>query len=174
MTGYVAYVQYFCRFAIIITFFTSFTGKIRSIPKFEKAITDFDLTPQSLNRILVFLFLLGELVTVVLLFLGGIWSSLGFILAITHLVLFSGALILVIARNIQTSCNCFGSSEKTVSYYDVWRNGGLITCASIGLATLNADLSLHLSIPEMGIIFLMTIPFVAVWIHLGDLIQLFR
>jgi len=167
------YLQSFCRFAIIIVFTASFVGKIRDLPSFEQTIVKFNLLPLQLTRITAQLFLLGEVAAALLLLIGGWGLAVGFVLALIQLTLFSLALASVLARKIQTPCHCFGSSEKPVSRYDLWRNGGFIVCALVGLIGANMDSSLHLSVFETGLVALMAIPFVVLWINLGELVRLF-
>ena len=71
--------------------------------------------------------------TVLVLFvLGGKLLLPGLLLALLLLLTFSGALISVLARRIQTSCNCFGSGEKQVTQVDIWRNAVLVLCTCGG------------------------------------------
>jgi peroxiredoxin len=53
-------------------------------------------------------------------------------LATLLLVLFTLALLWALRRDIETSCNCFGASNKPLTYYDVGRNAGLIGCGLLG------------------------------------------
>jgi hypothetical protein len=173
MSDYLFYIQSFCRFTIIIMFSISFIGKAQNLQQSEQAIINFDLIPRSLARMATYSLLISEIIVVVLLLLGGTWLGLGFALTIVQLVVFSAALASVLKRKIQTPCNCFGSSEKLVSGYDLVRNGGFIICALVGLVSLGMESSMDLSLIETGLMAVMAIPVVIIWINLGDLVQLF-
>lgn len=77
-------------------------------------------------------FLSGEFAVVVLLFMGGQLLPLAFGLALLLLAAFTVALVSVLVRHIQTTCNCFGNSQKPVTYSDVWRNVGLSSVIAVG------------------------------------------
>ena len=91
------------------------------------------------------------------------------------MLIFGGALISVLMRQIQTSCNCFGSSEKPVTQADIWRNAAFALCALSGSALTIGRMGLEqlelltwLLIGGMAIIFVLTATF------LDDIIQLFQ
>jgi hypothetical protein len=121
------------------------------------------------------LFVGAEIAVVLLVVLGGRFLFPGFMLAIILLLIFSGALISLFARQIQTSCNCFGSNEKLATQVDLWRDAAFVLCALGGgvLALGRAGLEqpkLLIWFPISGI----TILFVLTASFLGDIVQLFH
>lgn len=170
------YLLAFCRVAIALLFVASLAGKITNVALFEKTIAGFSILPPQASKPAAFLFLAGEAIVVVLVAAGGPLLGLGFLLAIVMLLVFSGALISVLWRKVRTSCNCFGATDQPVSPFDVWRNAGLIVCALGGLqafVALRGEQG-NLSIIEWGLIGLGAALFVAVWINLKEIVQLFR
>lgn len=167
------YLQNFFRFIILFVFTLSSIGKVRDIQAFEQSIVNFALLPRKLVQTSALFLLASEICVAVLLLLGGKWLGVGFALAIAQLTIFSVALASVLARKIQTPCNCFGSNEKLVSRFDLWRNGGFIACALVGMIGSTADSSLNMSFFETGLIAIMALPLVLISINLGDLVQLF-
>lgn len=166
----------FCRIAIGLVFGISFLSKIINIPTFEQTITNFHILPEQLNRVAALLFLGGELAVSLLVAVGGLFLIPGFLLSIALLLLFCGALVSVLCRKIQTSCNCFGSTEKPVAVTDVWRNAGFIVCALIGCGALvspnNAEG--HLGLADWGLLGLGAALFVALWLNLSEIVQIFQ
>lgn len=166
----------FCRIAIGLVFASSFIGKLFDLPAVEETIGRFDLFPKRFSRLATWLLLSSELSIILLMLLDGIWVGLGLILAACLLLVFSLALASVLARKIQTSCNCFGVSTKSVSPYDLWRNACFIACAlggcgaSIGLknAFVRPDLW------ELSLTALAAIVFVGVMTQLDEIVQIFR
>jgi hypothetical protein len=121
------------------------------------------------------LFVGAEVAIVLLVALGGRFLLPGFLLALTLLLIFGGALISVLARQIHTPCNCFGSNEKSVIQADVWRDaafalcalgGSVLTLGRMGLEQL--EVLVWLLISGMAIIFVLTASF------LDDIVQLFH
>lgn len=170
------YLLIFGRMVTGFVFLISFVGKARNIPAFEQTIAGFRLLSPRLSRFTAWLFLAAELAVLLLLVAGGRFLSVGFALAILLLLLFSLALTSVLLRNLHTPCNCFGTSAKQVSPFDVLRNAGLIFCALIGWAasiTLDAE-QLSLSMMEAGLVGMSAIVFVAIWLNSAQLVQLFR
>jgi peroxiredoxin len=126
------YLLAFCRITIGLTFAYSFLMKVRDVNQFAQTIANFRLVPLRWGRPLALLFLSGEVAVVILLLLGGVWLPLAFTLVLILLAAFTIALVAVLVRNIQTTCHCFGRSDKPVTSADVWRNGGLVLLAAGG------------------------------------------
>ena len=165
----------FCRVVIELVFLFSSVGKLRNISQFQQTITNFRLLPARMSRPTSLLFVGAEVAVVLLVALGGRFLPPGFLLAIILLLIFSGALISVLARQIQTSCNCFGSNERPVTQADIWRNAVFVLCAlggsSLTLGRISPEgleLVTWLLIGGIAIIFVLTASF------LGDIVQLFR
>jgi hypothetical protein len=171
-----AYVLTFCRVVSGLVFLISGVSKASHLPQFKQTIVTFRLLPNQLSGIAALLFLAGEFSVVLLMIVGGSFLLPGFILAITLLTVFSGALVSVLIRKLRTSCNCFGPSEKPVTVSDLWRNLGFIGCALFGCVTqtwlreTNTTVSWLAWIP----ISLGALVFVVIWVQVGEITQLFR
>ncbi|GHO46129.1 MauE/DoxX family redox-associated membrane protein [Ktedonospora formicarum] len=170
------YIQAFCRIVIGLVFAISSFGKLRDIPKFQRAILGFRLLPRRLSRSIALFFLSGELTVVVFVTLGGPLLLSGFLLAALLLLMFSGALASVLVRRLQTNCNCFGASEKNVSTTDIWRNLGFLICAAGGCGAIfwTRNQQMNLGSIEWLLASLGALIFVLIWIQLGEIVQLFR
>lgn len=116
------YTVAFCRIVIGLVFVISFVGKVLNIPEFKQTIAKFGILPERLNSVGTFAILGCELGVVLLVSIGGVYLGFGFALAACLLLVFCIALVSVLARRIQTPCNCFGATEQPVSSSDVWRN----------------------------------------------------
>ncbi|MFO7540248.1 MAG: redoxin domain-containing protein, partial [Chloroflexota bacterium] len=127
-----SYLLTFCRIVIGLAFAISFVAKARDVAQFAATIDRFDLLPPSWIRPVALLFLGGEAAVVVLIIAGGRLLFLAFGLATLLLFVFTLALLSALRRGIETSCNCFGASEKPLTYYDVGRNAGFIACSLLG------------------------------------------
>lgn len=169
------YLLAFCRIAIGLVFACAFLAKVRRAAGFAQTIANFDLLPRRWSKTAALLFLGGEVVVVILLILGGWLLPLAFSLASLVLFFFTVALISALRRNIKTSCNCFGVSEKPLTYYDVWRNVGFLLLAAAGLGLRGAigELS-SLAFIEFLFILLIAAVLVVAWINLGEIVAVFR
>jgi hypothetical protein len=170
-----SYLLFFSRFGIIIVFTASTIGKLRNISKFEQAIANFQIMPRKYIRIITYIVFLGEIATVSSLIMGGMFLSIGFLLAIFLLLVFSATLLSVLARGIQTPCNCFGPSQRPVSIHDVWRNISFIVYTLAGLVALLilGSSQIKLSLVDLGLLGLMAVVFVVLLAHLSDFVELF-
>jgi uncharacterized membrane protein YphA (DoxX/SURF4 family) len=170
------YILVFCRIFIGLVFGYSFLRKAMNIPAFEQTILEFHILPNNFSRITALLFLSGECAVTLLLMVGGPFLILGFILSIFLLLLFCSALVSLLHRNIRSSCNCFGPTQKPVSAIEVWRNIGFILCAIIGCGVLAASNNGqgHLGLIEWGLIGLGAAVCVVIWIQLGEIVYIFR
>lgn len=169
-----SYVLAFCRVAVGLVFLFSGVGKLRDLPQFQQTITSFRLLPARMSYPISLSFVGAEVAVVLLVALGGGFLLPGFLLALILLLIFGGALISVLVRQIQTSCNCFGSNEKPVTQADIWRDAAFVLCAlggsvlTLGRTGLEQlEVLTWLLIGAMAIIFVLTASF------LDDIVQLF-
>ena len=124
----------FCRLVVGFVFLASFVSKVISFPSLVSTVTAFRVLPASYSRLIASLVLAAELGVVSAMALGGQLLSTGFLLAILLLSGFTLALVSILVRKIDTSCNCFGESHKKVSGYDIVRNLAFLVCAVAGYA----------------------------------------
>jgi hypothetical protein len=143
---------------------------------FKHTIQRFQVLPNWLVGPFSWLFVGCELIVVTLIVLGGTSLGLGFAIAVFLLSIFSVALISVLARKIQTSCNCFGSKEKVISPADLGRNVVFIVCA-LGGWQLYSNAYGNLINPnpmELSLIGLTGLAFVMIVINLNEIAQVFK
>jgi hypothetical protein len=158
----------FCRLTILSMFVWSFLGKILDIAAFQEAMVDFRLLPSRWSRALAWMFLGAELLTIILLAIGGKTFLLaGFLLAASLLLLFTLALATVLMRKMYVFCNCFGRAEQHISLYDVVRNLLFVFCSLIG-TWLADSYQLPLVSGEASIIGLSALCYVVLITHLAD------
>src|SRR5579859_4170717 len=107
---------------------------------------------------------------------GGPLLLSGFTIALLLLLVFSGALASVIIQGQRLSCNCFGSSEQSITWLDLWRNAGFLLCAALGLGVLVWQPGAQANVDgiEGMILFLGAMVFVLVWTHLRDIVSVLR
>ena len=170
------YMQAFCRVAIGLIFAISSISKVRDIVQFQQAIWGFHLLSRPLSNLAALLFLCGEFAVVLLVTIGGPLLLYGFALAILLLLIFCAALASVRIRKLQVACNCFGSSKKSVTSVDIWRNAGFLFCAGGGCETLIWTRGAQESLEGIAWLFIALGAgvFVMFWIQLGEIVQLFR
>jgi len=129
------YVLLFCRWSIGLTFLASAVGKARDLPAFRLAITDLHALPARLARPAAIGTVVAEALVVLGMIVGLAALPIGFVLAAVLLVLFSAVLVTALRREAEVSCNCFGASERPISWYDVGRNAVLVACCVSGLVS---------------------------------------
>lgn len=164
----------FCRWAIGLTFAVSALGKARTLGTFRAAVAGFGVLPRRAERPAAVGTVAAEALVVALVALGGGWTAAGFVLALVLLVVFSAVLASALRRKAEVACNCFGASERQVSWYDLARNGCLATCCAGGLASWAASIGGR---PELALtvaLSLMAATFVALVSNLADIVELLR
>ncbi len=170
-----AYALAFCRIVIGLVFLVSSFSKMFNFAKFNQAVISFNLLPERFSAVTALLFLCCELAVTGLVARGGDLLLPGFLLALILLLIFSCALVSVLARRLQTTCNCFGPSEKPVRVTDVWRNLGFILYALGGCAILawTQHIPERLGAIEWLLMGMCAGVFVLLWTRLGEIMQLF-
>lgn len=170
------YALAFCRVTLALIFALSAIAKASNISLFKQTIARFGLLPARLHTAAALALLAGEFAATLLLIAGGALLWLGFALALALCLAFTLALGSVLARGVRVACNCFGAGARAVSADDIRRNLGLIACALGGLAliALAPASPAALSWAEWGLIGLTALVVVAIWLQLGEIVQLFR
>ncbi|HEV2888001.1 MAG TPA: MauE/DoxX family redox-associated membrane protein [Jatrophihabitans sp.] len=164
----------FCRWAIGLTFAVSALGKARSMTDFRAAIEDFGMLPRRAIGQVAAATVATEGLVVLLLALGRGWATAGFVLALALLAAFSAVLVAALRRKAAVSCNCFGTSQRPISFYDVARNGCLALCCLGGLWSRHAATG---NAPEPALVLalaLMAATFLVVVSNLEDIVELLR
>jgi hypothetical protein len=128
----------FCRWVIGIAFASSAAGKAASLASFRDAITDFGVIPGSLTGAAALATVSAEGLVAAAVAAGGVLASAGFALGLALLAVFSALLAAALRRKAEFSCNCFGRSERKISWYDMARNVILGLCCAGGLWTYQA------------------------------------
>lgn len=174
-----SYLVLFCRSTIALLFIFSFGSKALALREFVVTIGDFKLLPHRWSRAAALLLLGGELITALLVIIGGGMLAVGFLLAAALLTIFSVALISVLRRKIAVGCNCFGRTERRVSYYDVARNVYLLLCSFVGLIGLIVLGILKRALQDLpsGELILLVVMSAFVLfavIHLGEVVETLR
>ena len=172
----ILYALVFCRVTVGLIFIWSFVGKVRDFSSFVKTIDQFRLLPKALHRLSALSFLAGELIVVIFMIIGKGLLVWGFLLAILMLFVFTIGLISVVLRKIQTPCNCFGTSQKLITSYDIIRNIGFFLCSLSGYCLLingTGDMT-PISWLGWGLVGAIAFIFIVLSVQLEELIQLFR
>lgn len=167
---FTTYVLVFCRATIALLFAFSFGSKFLALRDFAVSIGDFKLLPRRWSKILAWLFLCGELATIICITFGGNLLPFGFLLAMALLLIFSMALITALRRKVSMSCNCFGRTERHLSRYDVARNVFLILCSLVGLWMMGSAQH-NLAIGEIILLALMSTGLLLLITNLSDVIE---
>jgi hypothetical protein len=126
------YLLMFCRWGIGLTFLASAAGKLWDLRAFRQAVVDLADVPAGVARPAALATVAAEGLVAVGMAVGRAALPAGFALGAVLLLLFSGVLIAALRRNAAVSCNCFGISERSISWYDVARNGALLACCGAG------------------------------------------
>lgn len=170
----VPYVTAFARVVVGLVFAVSAAGKLRDLNRFTQDVQGFQLLPPWLERPAAFGVVAGEVLVAAAMFLGGSALRPGFALGSILLAVLTAAILSVLRRGLSTSCGCFGSSETQVSALDVWRNTGFLACAVLGWLSGPPSAGAGLAPVEWMLLAALSAVFVALWIHLADLVQLLR
>jgi Methylamine utilisation protein MauE len=124
------FVLVFCRWLTGLTFASSVVGKARALGAFRSTIAEFGVLPARLVPGAAIVTVTAEGLVVALVAAGDALAAAGFALALVLLAVFSVVLGAAVRKDTGISCNCFGPSERRVSWYDVARNGLLgLGCA---------------------------------------------
>ncbi len=162
-----------CQIVLFLLFSASMVQKLRNHHAFEESVAGFALVPAAWVTPLAWLFMGGEGLVALLLgigLLGEGWSRIaGVLLASFLLLLFSGALLSVIARGLSIPCGCFGAREDhPVSSLDLVRNVGLLVCSTLALVPAFIPPSLIHSPTSVSLLTALdAATFVVIWTHLN-------
>jgi hypothetical protein len=178
MMSLVQILSAFCQMALLLLFAFTAWRKGRDLAAFAHSLEGFAIVPPAWVDSVARLTTFAEALVTLLLVFGFVWQGVllaGFTLALLLLLLFTGALVSVVARDLSVPCSCFGASERPVSRIALVRNAGLIVCSATGLfaALVGAEVPLALWAARLSL-FLMAATFVVLWAHLDEMIAVGR
>jgi hypothetical protein len=165
----------FCHMALLLLFVASSVQKLSDHTAFERSVKGFAIVPSGWIVPLSWLFLVGECLTVVGLLGGLLWGGAlrvaGVLVALILLILFSGALISVIARGLHVPCGCFGAhNDRPVSWLHLLRNASMLVCGIVALSPTVLTASLwHYPILVNLLTLLTATTFVIISTHLDEI-----
>jgi hypothetical protein len=128
----------FARAAMCLTFALSAFGKARDLDAFVHSVRSFGILPAGRGRPAAWALLTAEVAVVVLQLAAPTAAVAGLVLAAALLVAYIAALGVVVARRSEVRCNCFGSTARAVSGFDLVRNGLLLLVAITGVVAYSA------------------------------------
>lgn len=165
-----------CRSTIGLVFALACWSKASDMATFGQAVARFGLVGPRWTGPLAALIVLAEATVALTLALGGGWLLAGFGLALSLLLVFSAALLIVLRRRVPVSCNCFGRASRPVAPVDLGRNALLGTLSGAGvLLAATADPTLAgLPLSTAMLLALVGATLAALTLHLPDLAQLYR
>jgi hypothetical protein len=134
----------FSQTLIMATFIASALSKARDPSRFAHTVERFRLVPANQVGTVARVLLGSEALAVVLLAVGYAVQGLvtaGLVVALGLLIVYTAGLAAVRIRGLPVACNCFGASNRPVSWYDVVRNILLAGVSIAGLAVAPATLS---------------------------------
>jgi methylamine utilization protein MauE len=167
-----AVIDIWCQIVLFLLFLASLAQKLRDHRAFSRSVEGFAIVPSAWATPLAWLFMGGEGLVALLLGAGllvGGWPRIaGILLAALLLLLFSGALLSVIARGLPIPCSCFGAhDDHLVSPLDLVRNIGLLVCSALALVPAFISPSLiHSPVSVSLLTALGAATFVSIWTHL--------
>jgi hypothetical protein len=168
----------FCQITLLLIFTFSFVQKLRNHIAYEHSVEGFAILPKRWVTPLAW-FATGAESLVAALLLGGLlWNGMriaGALLALVVLLIFTGALISVVARRLHISCGCFGADEHPVSAATLARNVGLIVCCVItALPTFAIVSVIRYPFLALLLIALAAATFVLLWSFLDEITVVLR
>ena len=167
-------IGHFFRFVIAGVFAVSVVAKLRNRSDFEETLAKIPWVPSALYTGLFAAVLTSEFLVVA----GLMWDAsvlYSFCLAIVLLLAFTSVLVWIVVNKIKTSCSCFGSNKKQVSWSDVCRNLvllGIAVSGTIIYAYSGGYAQPH--IEDMALAFVMAMVVTIVLIKADSIIDLLR
>ncbi len=128
----------FCSWVFIVVFGISSASKAIAWDSFVRNIQDLGPVPKKWSRALVWPLVIAECLVAGSIACGGDVLAAGFVFGVFLLSAFSVFLGYVLAMRKRVSCNCFGTSSRIVTGWDLARNCSLITLGVAALSLLEA------------------------------------
>lgn len=158
MTQASIYVAELCRLYVLVVFLVSAASKAMTIVAFEETIGELVRLPGWLTRSIAYGVVGVEGGAVLLLMSSTDGRHAGMIVALLLLIVFTLVIAIALFQQKEVSCNCFGSSKKEISIFDLVRNAFVIAACAFFLVY-----------PPLGF----TLPFTALVLLLGVALILF-
>ncbi|MFB7026185.1 MULTISPECIES: MauE/DoxX family redox-associated membrane protein [unclassified Streptomyces] len=124
------------RCALTLTLLTSAVGKLRAPGDLGRTVADLGFVPQRLTGATAVAVIAAEVAAALLIWLPGATGAAAFLGAGALLVAFTAVLVVLIRREDDVSCACFGASRTPVGPAHLVRNGVLLAVCGLGVVAL--------------------------------------
>ena len=143
------------RYGIGFLLFFAALGKLKTLDQFKHNLTESFGLSRKLRQALAPTIIFSELLISFLVFINNPITYLAMGAALLMFLLFTGVVAYQYVKEGIVKCSCFGEAERSVSPFDLLRNGLLI--AAIAYYLLRADsstlaLPLHVLAAALGLI----------------------
>ncbi|TXS52287.1 MauE/DoxX family redox-associated membrane protein [Streptomyces sp. t39] len=126
------YLLFGARCALALTLLASVTGKLRAPGGLHRTVADLDIVPRRhAGRVAVGV-VTAETAAIVLVWLPGPAGAAAFLGAAALIAAFTAVLVVLIRRDDDVSCACFGASRTPVGRAHLVRNGVLLAVCGLG------------------------------------------
>jgi hypothetical protein len=161
-----------CRTTVALMFLLSSSSKLRDFKSFADTVERFHILPNRIVRPSSIAIIISEIVAAITLFIDNYYTA-GFFLSICLLLIFSFAILSALINKIETSCNCFGTSQSIISSSDLIRNSIIIVMALIGLISTKPISLSQLHLADIAVSTLISLVFTLALTNFSDIVHLF-
>jgi peroxiredoxin len=128
-----------CRLYVLIALAFAAWGKSVRLDEFRESLVDSFGVPQGMSGLAAVGIVGLEWSTAALILGRGTWERIGMLIALLLLAAFTAVILVALLGNRIIRCRCFGSSNHTISAYDVARNATFISACGFNLAASSRD-----------------------------------
>ena len=161
-----------CRLTIVAVLVAASAGKALAIARFAETLEALVRVPARWSRSAAVAVAASELLVALALLSGGAVADGGMVAALALFLAFSAVLLVALAQRRTVSCHCFGTSDHSISIWDLVRNLLLISaCTAWLLATPSAiplaagEWLLSLGIAAIGFLLATNLHRIARWLR---------
>ena len=137
----------FCRWNIGFLFLYSSLAKILSTESFQQTVKNLKILPKLLIKPFSFAIIFVEFLLAIIVISSKSYFRYAFLFSSFLLILFTIMFLFVLSQKKLITCNCFGKTQKLISWFDIIRNLVFI-CISV----LGYILSYHLKVYQSSVI----------------------
>lgn len=132
------YLLFGARCTLALTLVASVTGKLRAPGGLGRTVAELGIVPRRLTGAVAAAVVAAETAAAVLVWLPGTAGAVAFAGAAALVAAFTVVLVVLIRRDEDVSCACFGASRTPVGPAHLVRNGVLLAVCGLGTVAASA------------------------------------
>ncbi len=141
MSNTINYISEICRLYVFVLLIVAAWGKSNTFNLFQQNLMDSFHIPKKFSKFVALTIIGLEWLLAIFLLANSSWTKLSMLLTLILFITFTATIGILLIKDKVINCNCFGRTNRPISFYDLFRNLILIAASGYHLVFSTVELS---------------------------------